>query len=273
MLTHIKNRVLLETRVTPRDANVICADVIALSHNCVAVIDGSTGKPWHAPGQPSAAVVAKKIAEVLNNLGKRDAMEDVVLRASQALADLKAANQTGPLIGPCATFAAAHLARREVWRVGDCLVRIGSNIYPPQMWPDEVISSARALILRSSLAEGGLTTADLLLNDHGRKAVMPLLRASEGLRNRDVVGGYGALDGTLVPSKYLERWTVAKGEEVVLATDGYLDVSGSLKDAEAHLRAIIEKDPLLIGNYPKTKACVTGANSFDDRAFIRFIMP
>lgn len=264
---------IVECCVIPRDLRTACGDIIAKSRNCIGIVDGSTVKSWHTSTQPLSTDIAQKVAETLTTVGIDDTLEIVVERASKAISQLKAGHGDYSSSGPCATFAAAHLVRREVWRVGDCWVRIAAKIHPPKMWPDHVVALARTLILRANLAKGHMTVKELMLDDPGRDGVTSLLFASEALRNCECEGGYGAVDGSTVPAMYLERWSVDKGKEVVLATDGYLDISGTMNDAEMHLNSVLANDPLLIGKYRQTKTRVPGANSFDDRAYVRLIMP
>jgi len=57
--------------------------------------------------------------------------------------------------------------------------------------------------------------------------------------------------------------------EVVLDSDGYLSPAPTLRDPEAELSASLAADPLRIGVHASTKAPPAGANSFDDRTYVR----
>lgn len=263
---------VVESLLVPRRDDAECADEIVVSDCIVAVVDGSTGKPWHREGWPSARDVARCVGEVLGQASPEDDFDSLIARASAALAERKRAAGCPVSEGPCATFAAIHLQRREVWRLGDSWVRIGATVYSPPPTGESVVAAARALVLRAALSSGA-SAAALRERDPGREAIQPLLAALEQLRNRAVPGGYGALDGGPVPGEFRETWRVSAGAEVVLATDGYLEVSAGLAEAERRLRERLDRDPLLIEPPPLTKGLSLGANSFDDRAFVRLVLP
>ena len=55
-----------------------------------------------------------------------------------------------------------------------------------------------------------------------------------------------------------------------MATDGYPFLCPTLEASEAELARQLADDPLNIGHFQATKACMKGNLSFDDRAYIRF---
>jgi hypothetical protein len=165
-------------------------------------------------------------------------------------------------------FAAYVAARREVWRVGDVHVRIGPDTHPPLGRLDEVMTGARAALLRALLLEGA-DPQTLATDDPGAALIKPIETREHLFRNRDADDplAFGAIDGRTVPERFLEVFPVAPGATVILASDGYPVAAATLADAEAYLRADLERDPLRIGRHPGFRA--RGPVSFDDRAYIR----
>jgi glycerophosphoryl diester phosphodiesterase len=59
-------------------------------------------------------------------------------------------------------------------------------------------------------------------------------------------------------------------KEVILASDGYPDLYPTLQETERNLREIIAQDPMLVGvRHRSTKGVLKGAESFDDRTYLR----
>ena len=82
------------------------------------------------------------------------------------------------------------------------------------------------------------------------------------------------LDGFPVPREGVRIFPVPEDvDSVVLATDGYPVLRGTLEDSEAELAALLRRDPLLIREFRSTKAARPGCASFDDRAYVRIERP
>ena len=61
------------------------------------------------------------------------------------------------------------------------------------------------------------------------------------------------------------------GLEIVLASDGYPELFATLAQSEAHLQTVNAKDPLCFRENKGTKGIAPQNDSFDDRAYIRFV--
>lgn len=244
------------------------ADVIVIGDHVVAVVDGSTAKAWEAPG-PTGVDVAAAVADVLRTAPADTTLQDTVAAATSAVAAIGDLDSRPATERPCATFAAIHLPRREVWRVGDEQVLIGSRLVPSTGVGEGDVAERRAAVLREHLAAGA-SVDELRADDPGRAAVMPSLRELAGRRNTAEGQGYGAIDGAGVPERYLEVIPVPDDvAEVVLGTDGYPDLRPTLAGSESALAARLAEDPLMITPPPATKGLTPGADSFDDRAYVR----
>lgn len=239
------------------------------------VVDGSTTQPWDPPGGPPGGEVADVTVAALERLADEDPLHAAVESLNNAVATYKRGRGIDPPAGACATFAAVHSTRREVWRVGDGGVVVDGRRWPVQDSGEAIVARARALVLRRRLADGE-RPMDLLRDDPGRKAIQPLLQELAGLRNRMVPGfGYPAIDGTpALDPCFLEVFKLPEElVEVIVASDGYPKVEGTLAESEAALAERLRRDPLMIEEPPATKGLTQGKNSFDDRAYIRLHVP
>jgi hypothetical protein len=199
---------------------------------------------------------------------------DAVIRQLSLLRQEWSIASDDPL-APSAVAAVLMPERRQIWRVGDVHVAIRRgehwDIHPAVKAIDRVVADARAALLLCRLAQGD-TPGRLAVTDPGRAMVMPLLEAQNVLANLDDDSplGFGVLDGRRVPGRYLTVLDLDETvTEVVLASDGYLSPGPTLRDAEAELSASLAADPLRIGLHASTKAAPDGANSFDDRTYVR----
>jgi hypothetical protein len=144
----------------------------------------------------------------------------------------------------------------------------GEERWPPGR-PEAAAAAARAAVLVAALGAGTSLEA-LRAEDPGRAAILPLLRQLNDRRNADIPGSFGAVDGTWVPRRHRESWTLPRdAREVVIASDGYLEVSATLAETEAKLASRLARDPMMVEAPPATKGVAPGAVSFDDRAYLR----
>ena len=248
-------------------------DRLVTTPHVAAVIDGTTGKPWH-PVEMTGGGVADQIVAVLAGLTGNESFEDVVTRMTAAVAAAKAEVGYSHSQGGAATVAAVLLDARVVLRVGDPWVRIGEDMHPPRLRAERAVAGARALISAHALSTG-ISVARLRKDDIAREAALPLLRAAEELRNHPTSEwGYGAIDGGPVPNRFIEHWGLPdEAVQVTLASDGYPWLGPDLESSERALAARLTRDPLMIEEAPATKGSPSPEASFDDRTFLRVEVP
>jgi hypothetical protein len=165
---------------------------------------------------------------------------------------------------PCVTVVLLDVRARLVVRVGDGHVVVGPQTFPGLSPIDEVLGPVRALVNHMHGHEG----------DPGRALIEPILvEAGRRCRN-DAISpyGFGALDGTHVPDRFIEVFRVPPGEvDICLMSDGYPEPARTLDDAEA-LIATVLGDPKHRSRRRDTKGMDDGQLWFDDRAFIRVVL-
>jgi hypothetical protein len=257
-----------------RGAGDECADVVIETPDVAGVVDGATAKPWEAPGGPTGRKIAIEIADLLRGLSGDVVARDAVARLTRHVAAMLGSASIAPGQGSAAAFAVVHCGARQVWRVGEAGVLVDGQAVPGPPSGEEVVARARALVLHTLLAAGA-SLDDLRTKDQGREVVYPLLRSLVTVRNR-VVSTYAnaAIDGRPVPDGFVEVFDLPHTAcEVVVTSDGYPEPAPTLADAEARLRARLERDPLMIQEPPATKGWMLGKESFDDRAYVRLSLP
>lgn len=232
-----------------------------------AVVDGATTSgdvtyPLGGVELPGGLVAAQLVSEVLAHLPATVSPREAVDQLSAAFRS-QWPNAEGPL--PAATVAVYNACRREVWRVGDCGVRIDANLHRRVMRVDAVNAEFRAAFLKSfPVAERAEQAA------RARALIVPLLERQHRFANRSGDLGYGVINGSQVPDEFIEVFDVpSTSAEVVLCSDGYPDWSGTLRAAEDTLADLLRRDPLCVDDLLGTKGVSPGMTSFDDRAWLR----
>jgi hypothetical protein len=252
----------------------LCEDRIVLTDAFIGLFDGTsdlTGVSYS--GWKGGRFAAEVVGEALNSLPESISPDEAIVSLSEMLREAvqNAAKSALSADGPSTSLLVYSRSRNEVWRVGDSNFRIGNKKYQQTKRIDRVTSMARAAYLQ---AEELVEPHDSSSRDAeaGRELIMPLLKSQFRFRNFDKsIFGYGAIDGSPVPKKFIEVVEVPRDtEEIVFASDGYPYLRRTLAESERALRSLITLDPLMIRKHPSTKSVLPGNVSYDDRSFVRF---
>lgn len=241
-------------------------DLVVTTEHFFAVIDGATAKFTHgdvSPGRRAAEAVAAAIRSLLPDVGAREAVDVLSAAVAGIAPDAPGAE------APTASVMMLAARRDELWVVGDgwtCVDgaarRFGHEI-------ERRGAAARAALLRAELVRTPL--AELLETDPGRAMIAPLLQGETLLSNADCDDdlAFARLDGRRVPDRLLTvvplppTWA-----RVVLASDGYPELLGTLAESEDALADRLRRDPLMIEDPPATKGIGPGRISYDDRSWL-----
>ena len=252
-------------------------DRLLVSDAFWAIADGATAKSEQTyGGRTGGQLVAETIVDVLQSLDPDCSGAEAVAAFDRAVrAAIEASGHDPdalPVDRPCASVSVYSRQRAEIWRVGDTHFRIDRVAHKGHKRTDAVAAAARSAILHTYRVEGR-DWASLAGEDPGRDAILPLLRRQSVFMNNPDAGdwAFGAIDGSGRSETFLEVLDVAGAAEIVLCSDGYLDFSGTLAEAEAHLAGVLERDPGLFVESLQTKGILPGRTSFDDRSFLRAI--
>lgn len=273
--TDLMRNVVVETFLAGKSPDVsVCEDALVVSNAFIGVVDGATFKgpspvpPTDvSPGRTVAQLIAGAIADLSPDIPARAAIDNISALVKRRVRGLDRLSQSQA----AAAIAIVSVARREIWRVGDCLLRIGDKEITPRLSIDNHIAAVRACHNATFLIDGW-SLNELRAEDPGRNLVLPLLERKYRFRNldSDQLFGFGAIDGSPVPDRFIEVYAVPSSDcDIVVCTDGYPRALGTLAASEAHLADLLERDPLCIKDFISTKGVKPGDVSFDDRAYIR----
>lgn len=271
---------VIESRVEGKYGDASrCEDALVVTPDFAAVIDGATSKvPLAFDGKTTGRWAAELLVGVVASLPREATLSQFVDRANACLLSFYRSRQilqktiSEPEYRLAASVAVYSDARREVWSVGDCRVRIGEKTYLHEKSVDARLSGKRASAIECYLARGGELDA-LLVHDVGRMAIADDLRRQLRAQNNPSHDeAYGVIDGYPPYAPDVRCYRIPAATSLVLATDGYPLPLPTLSEAERYLDDVLREDPFCFRRYKSTKGKGAQQCSFDDRAYLRLLV-
>ena len=288
--TPIQPMEIIEQTLVGKNPRKKSEDGIVVSADFIAVIDGSTSKSqyrhswFHSNGRYAMLLTARYIRKMPKQTTCEEFMHGVTASIRKhyrkSMMTRLAEHPEDRLT--CSVILFSRL-RREIWMVGDCQGLLipkapTSDAFPSGSSPifldnpkpaEAELAAMRAEEVKRLLDEGR-TVNELLCNDIARPSIIPNMLDS--MKQQNVC--YSVVDGFAIDRKHVrvipldfQPW------EIVLASDGYPFLCPTLTESEAALAQQRKEDPLNIGpRFQATKGFHPDFNSFDDRAYIRFIV-
>lgn len=248
----------------------LCEDMLFYNDDFVVVADGVTAKDstlfnGESGGKAAARAVCDAVSGFSGDIDVYEAVELMTKRVRALYED-----------GNCKYAAAAGVIiyskhRNEIWSIGDCQCIINGERHLHEKVVDRIVSDMRALVLEIARLEGA-TDEELMERDIGRKFVLPVLNKQSAFANGNGRFSYGVINGRDVFKKDIIVHKVKAGDVVILASDGYPELCESLAESEEKLQLQLKNNPLCDGDYRSTKGLQKNSTSFDDRAYVRFIV-
>ena len=252
-------------------------DRIIVTDRHVAVIDGASDPTGlQVAGTSGGAWVAQTTADAIAQLPAAATAQDMATAVTAAVRAGLAAHAPDRLAldarRPFCHLVVYSPARQELWRLGDGHFRIDQHTHLGSKEVDDIAYRFRRAVLTALLAAGA-DPAELARTDPGTAAATALYAEQHHLQNRPAHSPltYGCVDGTDVDPAHLEIVPVPAVTEIVLASDGYPDLTGTLADAEAALAAAAAADPLSVHEplWRFGKGVPPGCVAPDDRTWVR----
>lgn len=249
-----------------------CEDALVTTGDFVAAIDGVTSLTGQRfQGKTGGKIAAEIVAQCLETGIVEPQMDyrtatSRIQRALQDYASEQRLEEQG--VHLCASAVIYSVAKRQIWAVGDCQFLLNGEHHTFYKKVDTILADTRSLAIHM-LLQAGYTEDDLRKDDQGRALILGALKMQQHLENKDDEYGYSVFScrGQV---RSVSVTDVSPGSEMVLASDGYPELFGTLEESEARLNELIRLDPLCYKFYKSTKGLMANCTHFDDRTYVRF---
>lgn len=266
---------VVEHMVQSKNSDVSsCEDGISITSCGVAVIDGATSSSATVGGKRSGRIAMELLRDSFPRLVNEPDPFHLLELLNEPLRIYRAryASELGDSDwAPRASIVLYQERYRRIVSYGDCQYMINGKTYSHVKLIDRVNADKRVGVLKNAL-QNGASVIDLLHNDIGRASIEQSLRDQHAFENTTGIYGYPVMNGDELLQNKMIVQSVRRGDEVVLASDGYPTLGPTLAISESSLAQVLKDDPLCIFDNPQTKGISPGNLSFDDRSYVRLVV-
>ena len=279
---------IIEQQLIGKNPRKPCEDGIVVTPDFIAVIDGSTSKSSlrHSLFASNGRYCMQLVSRYLRKAPKgitceafcRGVTAYVRKHYRRSRLELMARE---PWERMCASAVIFSRVSREVWMIGDCQCLLTPIINGERQAPafydnpkpyEQQLAEERAAYYHSTPHTPLGSAASLSQEpstDEGRALIIPHMKEAMLRQNID----YAVIDGFPIPQQHVRKLTLDfRPWEIVLASDGYPFLCPTLQESEDRLAHQLSIDPMNILDFKATKGLQPGNLSFDDRAYIRFVV-
>ena len=252
-------------------------DSIAVTKDFIAVFDGVTSRAGFMLQEMSTgcfasrALVAalEKLPADIDAYSAVESLNKTLKEKSEAAAKAEGKHFAEVWAWPAAALLVYSRSKKQIWRVADSTLVIDGKANYRNFPQEQTVAELRRAFLCAKIAKG-MTEEQLRDDDISWDLITPIIKELKVFANYDGPFGYGVLNGSPVPRVHIEVFPAPDAREIILASDGYLEVFGTLTETEAALKRVVTEDPLMYKIRPQVKGVKRGNLSFDDRSYIRF---
>lgn len=257
-------------------------DCITVGDHFIGLFDGATNRGGAVlAGKTFGRFAAETVADALQHLpaditarAAIDSLSATLHDRTRIEAEKEGKDFEHEWSAPSTAVLIYSKARKEIWRVADSTFIVNGGDANMRFFAQErTWCDLRRAWLQAQMVRG-MSEADLIADDKSWELLTPLIGALKVFANSEHAMahpyGFGVINGSHVPDRYVEVFDASDAREVVFASDGYPAVRASLHDTEEALRKTIAQDPLMYKIHPQVKGVRKGWQSYDDRSYIRF---
>ena len=246
-------------------------DGLFYDDNFVVVIDGVTSKSKKQyDGFTGGALAKETIRQTFASFNGNENIEYII---NEMQKEINKVVSKSKIQGIAASVIIYSKKYDMIWSIGDCKCLVDGKLYDDKNELEEIAIQARKMVIHALLLNG-YTEDQLLQNDLSREAIMPLLKLQSNFANVNDKYGYAILNGDIEKNQYIidnvYKISIKDAREVVMSSDGYFNLYNTLEKTEMQLAIDLKNDPLCYKKNFATKGKYFGADSFDDRTYIRF---
>lgn len=276
---------IIEKDVVPKKSVESCEDLIIITDDYIAIIDGATDVTgWRSDkGEPGGRVIPKIVEAAFTKIPSHsNAFEVINFITKQISEEWEQQENKGfpvPKNKPTASITIYSKNRNEIWQVGDVgfrtLTEKSEALAISDGQPEKLIERLYTEVRKNfieNLLDSGLTEQQALNRDEINDPHWDIIRTEfVFVNNENSEFGYAVLNGEPVPEKFIKVFKVPNDtKQIVIATDGYTFIGVTLHLTKDYLNAALQRDPLCIKELKQAKSVKKGNVSFDDSSYIRF---
>ena len=277
---------IIEQQLIGKNPKKRCEDGIVVTPDFIAVIDGSTSKSSlrHSLFSSNGRYCMQLVSRYLRKAPKSITCEafcrgvTAYVRKHYRRSRLELMARE-PWERMCASAVIFSRVSREVWMIGDCQCLltpiINGNPQAPAFYDnpkpyEQQLAEQRAAYYKTAQSSKLQAQSSMVkATDKGRALIIPHMKEAMLRQNID----YAVIDGFPIPLQHVRKLTLDfRPWEIVLASDGYPFLCPTLQESEERLAHQLSIDPMNILDFKATKGLQPGNLSFDDRAYIRFVV-
>ncbi len=193
---------MVEEFVEGKSTDRVCEDLIVVTPNLAAVIDGATDETGatfdgKAGGHFAADTLAGAIRALAPNSTAREHAHALSSALTQAATEASQDNDE-PTRWPSASLVCLSFDRHEIWRIGDCSFMIDGEPDIGTKRVDDAAYGFRAAI-NAALLAAGTPLDEILRTDPGARFTRPPFDLQQELTNQE--GYWGKDASTVGPSR------------------------------------------------------------------------
>lgn len=268
-----------ESFLMGREQNIsLCEDGFIVTEDYAVMIDGAgTPSPKTFNGEKGGRYIMELIRDSIHKFQPNLDYITFLEQMNRVIVDDYKQNDwyeelTNDInLRPMASVLVYSKHKHQLWFYGDCKALVdGVQIDNPK-YIDEVMLNARRMVLEAELLSGN-TQDHLKENDIGREYINTLLSYQRTfLHNRGESDlAFSMVDGFDFRIEDIKVVDLPSDiHSLILTTDGYSILKPTLEETELILKEQLKKDPLAINELKGFKPLAPGANSIDDRAYLR----
>lgn len=244
---------------------------IVVHEHFAAVVAGASAHGQADVGEETANRFATRIlSKAILTLGPGTGPNRFATRLSNVLgAAVEAKGIDDSFIWPAASVVCLSVPRREVWRIGTCSVAIDTKVHYGAKTVHQAANAYRAVV-NAANHEKGMPISAIRRDDPGRVAAQPIYDSHPYLINKGGRWGYGAINGSPVPTKYIEIFELPPGPCSVILSSAFPEVRPTLGETQHRLETLQSEDPAGIDRlWTMGTALTPGDKSMVDLAYLR----
>ena len=253
-------------------------DGIVIDDKFLAVIDAYQARGYRGWHNKPAGIFAKNlICQALVEQPADAEAADVVraleeLLLEQTASAIEQMQDKQVYAYPMTRLLIYSAAKKQIWRLGDSPFVVDGELNFNRSEALQQAALKRAEVAEKFLANDRTDLKDMVNNDYGRTSIMEDIVAEERrVDGVECLSGNPETDMDTLLSN-VEVFQLEDGQEVILASDGYPRLLGTIEDSEEWLAEERKRDPLFVRDYKALRTAKDEEAGYDDRSYVRFVV-